>query len=142
MLSYGVQPFLWADSKGDTRFSPFYARIKSRGNRSIEELYQAAKVFSDGTTNLDWRSAKGKKAVNMPEVRLLYCQLYDEYLAENPHLLPVLLSATGIADRFGQKGNACQATELWRIRENARLGITQPYDLGEPAEPSPQLDLF
>jgi hypothetical protein len=47
---------------------------------------------------------------------VLYSVLWDEYIAENPHLLSVLTESTGLQDLFGQAGHACQATELWRIR--------------------------
>jgi len=117
MIQHGLAPFLECSSKGDKRFSAFYARIRSRGNRSIESIYQAAKVFEGGKTNLSWREAKGKKAKNMAEVNALYSRLWDEYIAENPELAALLCSVSGLSDIFGQKGHACQATELWRIRE-------------------------
>jgi hypothetical protein len=116
MIQHGTAPFLECSSRGDRRFSAFAARIKSRGNKSVEEIYQAAKVFADGSTGLSWREAKGKRAVNADEVRALYSVLWDEYVAENPNLLAVLTEATGLQDLFGQAGHACQATELWRIR--------------------------
>lgn len=116
MIKHGNAPFLECSSKGDSRLSAFRARIRARGNRSIEELYQAAKVFADGSTGLSWREAKGRKAVNADEVRALYGVLWDEYVAENPELLDVIKAASGLADMFGQPGHACQATELWRIR--------------------------
>jgi hypothetical protein len=122
MIQHGTAPFLECSSRGDRRFSAFAARIKSRGNRSIEEIYQAAKVFADGSTGLTWREAKGKRAVNADEVRALYPVLWDEYIAENPHLLSLLTAASGLQDLFGQAGHACQATELWRIRCSA-LGM-------------------
>jgi hypothetical protein len=116
MIQHGTAPFLECSSRGDRRFSAFAAWIKSRGNKSVEEIYQAAKVFADGSTGLCWREAKGKRAVNADEVRVLYSILWDEYIAENPHLLSVLTESTGLQDLFGQAGHACQATELWRIR--------------------------
>lgn len=116
MITHGEAPFLECSSRGDVRFSAFYARVRYRGNQSIEELYQAAKVFAGGRTGLTWRRAKGKRAVNQDEVRALYSALWDEYIAENPDLLDVLRKAPGLSDVFGQAGRACQATELWRIR--------------------------
>ena len=116
MIQHGAAPFLECSSRGDRRFSAFAARIKRRGNKSIEEIYQGAKRFEDGSTGLTWREAKGKRAVNADEVRALYSVLWDEYIAENPHLLSVLTKSPGLQDLFGQAGHACQATELWRIR--------------------------
>ena len=117
MVRHGSAPYLECSSKGDRRFSAFSARIKSRGNRSIEEIYQAAKVFADGSSGLSWREAKGRQPVNPDEVRTLYSKLWDEYIAENPALLDVIVSASGLSDIFGQTGHACQATELWRNRQ-------------------------
>lgn len=116
MLAYGKSPYLECSSLGDDRFSAFRARIKKYHNRSIEDIYQAAKVFADGSTGLHWREAKGKRAVNLEETKLLYSRLWDEYITENPELLVVLKAASGLCDAFGQKGHCCQATELWRIR--------------------------
>lgn len=128
MIQHGTAPFLECSSKGDHRLSAFSARIRGRGNRSIEEIFQGAKVFADGSTGLYWRDAKGKKAVNADEVRALYAVLWDEYVAENPELIDVIKQASGLQDLFGQPGHCCQATELWRIRCAA---------LGAPAENAP-----
>lgn len=118
MIRHGQAPYLECSSKGDRRFSAFYARLRSYDNRSIEELYQAAKVFENGETGLGWRQAKGRKPVNLGEVQQFYSQLWDQYLVENPELVPVLLTASGVSDIFGQAGHVCQATELWRLREH------------------------
>lgn len=116
MIRHGVAPFLECSSAGDKRFSAFYARIRGRGNRSIEEIYQAAKVFRNGDTGLSIKEAKGFRPVNLAEVRELYAKLWNEYIDENPSLLDVLRDASGLSDRFGRKGSVCQATELWMIR--------------------------
>lgn len=114
MIKHGVPPYLECSGKGDKRFSAFYARVNGR---SIEEQYQAAKVFEDGSTGLDWRRAKGRKAVNQEEVAKLYSQLWVQYISEHPELHTVLRSASGLSDMFGQPGRVCQATELWRIKQ-------------------------
>lgn len=118
MIRHGVAPFLECSSKGDKRFSAFCARIRQRGNRSIEDIYQSAKVFENGETNLSWRLAKGRVAVNANECSSLYTRLWEEYIGENPELLAIILSSTGLSDVFGQTGHCCQATELWKIRQN------------------------
>ena len=125
MIKHGEAPYLECSSRGDKRFSAFYARLKIYDNRSIEEIYQARKVFEDGSTGLTWRQAKGRKPVNIDEVRRLYSYLWDVYIIENPELLQVLLDASGVSDMFGQKGHQCQATELGRIRHN------HPYPLNQ-----------
>lgn len=119
MIQHGEAPFLECSSRGDKRFSAFYARVKKYGNKTIEELYQAAKVFEDGSTGLTWREAKGRKAVNAEETARLYRKLWQRYIKENPRLLRVLIDASGLSDIFGQEGHMCQATELWRIRRKA-----------------------
>ena len=116
MIRHGQPPFLECSSAGDRRFSAFYARIKGRAGRSIEEIYQAAKVFRNGDTGLSIKEAKGFRPVNISETQALYANLWDEYIAENPHLIPILIKATGLSDKFGRRGGVCQATELWRIR--------------------------
>lgn len=119
MVRHGVAPFLECSSAGDRRFSAFYARVRGRGGLTIETIYQAAKVFRNGDTGLSIEEAKGFRPINHKEVAALYGVLWDEYIAENPDLLPVLVEAAGLSDRFGRRGGVCQATELWRIREAA-----------------------
>ena len=118
MQKFGKPPYLECSSKGDTRFSPFFARIKKRGYKSIEEIYQAAKILEDGSTGLNWRETKGKKAINQEYCNILYSQLWDEYIKENQELIEVLIQESGLSDIFGQPGSCCQAEELWRIRNS------------------------
>jgi len=116
MIRHGQAPFLECSTKGDRRFSAFCAVVNGR---SIESQYQAAKVFENGKTNLHWKQAKGRRAVNQAEVAALYSRLWGQYIAEHPELLAELLAASGTSDLFGQQGRVCQATELWRIRLDA-----------------------
>ncbi len=116
MIKHGEPPFLECSTKGDRRFSAFCARIKSKDGKSIEEIYQAAKVFEDGSTGLSWRDAKGRAPINSDYVAKLYSRLWDIYTWENPELLDVLNRYDGLSDMFGQRGHVCQATELWRIK--------------------------
>lgn len=121
MLQIGKAPYYECSSKGDKRFSAFWARIKSLGGKSIEEVYQASKIFEDGTTGLTWKEAKGRKSVNADEVRKLYSELWDEYFRENPELIDVVKDKSGFCDIYGQAGHACQAEEVWRIVQDYRL---------------------
>lgn len=122
MIRHGAAPFLECSSKGEKRLSAFYARLKG-DDRSIEEQYQAAKKFADGSTGLNWREAKGRTPVNNREVADLYSKLWDWYISENPDLLEMIRNATGLQDTFGQLGHRCQATELWRIRNTPDINI-------------------
>jgi hypothetical protein len=120
MLKRGRQPRLECSSRGEKRFSAFYARIQRRGGDTIEAIYQANKVFEDGSTGLHWKAAKGRQAVNQDECQALYDLLWREYLEEKPELWDMLLQANGLQDCFGQEGHACQADTLWNLR-NERL---------------------
>lgn len=117
MIKHDFEPMLECSSKNpqqDKRFSAFYARLHCYGNKSIEEIYQAAKVFSDNSTNLSIKQAKGKLAINMEEVSTLYHALWVRYFEENPELLKYILeNYQGFSDIFGQKNRNCQA----KIRE-------------------------
>jgi len=116
MLKYGEPPYLECSTKGDKRFSAFCAKIKQYENKSIEQLYQAFKVFTNGETGLHWRQAKGRCAVNQKDASVYYATLWDIYIKENPELLIVLKNSSGLSDIFGKEGSCCQTTELWRIR--------------------------
>ena len=123
MIRVGEPPYLECSSKGDTRLSAFYARPSVLGDFSIEDAYQAEKQFADGSTGHDWREVRrrrelGDLAVNQEECAAFYSWLWDQYIAENPHLLDVIRSASGLSDIFGNPGRPCQATELWRIRNS------------------------
>lgn len=118
MIKVGKPPYLECSSKGDKRFSSFYAKIKFYDNKSIEELYQASKIFEDNTSGLSWKKAKGKKAINQEWCAKFYSYLWDYYIYENPVLIQVLKQAIGLSDIFGKEGHCCQATELWRIRNS------------------------
>ncbi len=107
MIKHGSAPFLECSTKGDRRFSAFCARIQSRGDKSIEEIYQAAKIFEDGSTGLTWKEAKGRIPVNGNETDKLYSELWNEYIDENPYLLKILEVTTGVSDIFGQCGHMC-----------------------------------
>jgi hypothetical protein len=118
MIRHGVAPYLECSTRGDRRFSAMCAVIAAKDGtfRTIESMYQAAKVFEDGTTGLRWREAKGRRAINQDVCAVYYGQLWDYYISRNPYLLDVLRAVSGLSDMFGQPGHCCQATELWRIR--------------------------
>jgi len=113
MIKHGQAPYLECSSKGDKRFSAFYAKVE---NKTIEELYQAAKQFEDGSFGLSIKEAKGRKAINQDTCSKYYSYLWNTYIQNNPELLVPLKEASGLSDIFGEPGHCCQATELWRIR--------------------------
>lgn len=127
MIRHGEAPYLECSSRGDKRFSAFYARVNGA---SIERTYQAAKILTiAGQRSAGWsiNVAKGRRAENDAEVRKLYGALWDQYIRENPALLEVLKAASGLSDVFGSPGSVCQATELWRIR-NAPCDLCSSFD--------------
>jgi hypothetical protein len=118
MIRIGDHPYLECSSKGDKRFSAFYAKVNGK---SIEVLYQAAKVFLDGSMDLTWRQVKrkqknGRRPINMNEVNKLYKALWRTYLLNNPSYILILKRAIGLSDIFGQEGHNCQAITLWELR--------------------------
>lgn len=118
MITLGSGKILECSSRGDKRFSAFYARIKRRNDRSIEELYQAYKLFPGMIQGLSVKEAKGKHPINMEACRRFYSQLWDEYFYENPDLIEVIKMYDGFSDIFGQPGRVCQAEEIYRIKQN------------------------
>jgi hypothetical protein len=115
MVTFGQAPILECSSKGDKRFSAFFARIRFRQNKSIEELYQARKLFEGNVSGLSIQEAKGKKPINIEDCRRFYSMLWDDYFNENPQLLSVIAGYGGFSDIFGKSGHACQAEEVYRI---------------------------
>ena len=118
MIRIGEPPYLECSSKGDKRFSAFYAKVNGK---SIERLYQAAKIFPDGSTGLTWQEVKkrqkaGSTPINMEQVSKLYKALWREYLKDNPSYVLILKRASGLSDVFGREGHNCQAITLWELR--------------------------
>lgn len=120
MIKIGNAPYLECSSRGDKRFSAFYARLKRFNGKSIEEIYQGAKVFADGSTGLSPRECKGRKATNMDYVAKLYDKLWWVYLQENPELIEVLKRYNGYSDMFGREGCQCQAKSIYKCMKYLR----------------------
>ena len=128
MLKFGEEPFLECSSKGDKRFSAFYARVENGTIRSIEDWYQGFKRFEDGGVGLSWREAKGRVAINQSEARKMYSWLWDVYFRQNPELYDVIKQYRGFSDIFGQEGHACQAEEIYRIRKEMNELDNRPLE--------------
>ena len=122
MVRFGKPPMLECSSKGDKRFSALYARIRWRNNKTIEELYQAYKMFEGYVGGLSFKEAKGKKPINIEACRAFYSQLWNEYFDENPEFLLEISQFNGFSDIFGQPGRACQAQEIYRIAQERLIG--------------------
>lgn len=125
MIRCGLPPYLECSSRGDVRFSAFHARPRSLKGRTIEEAYQAMKVFdfSGGTTGLHWKIAKRLtqlrvRILNLDECHAAYRVWWREWVTQQG-LLPDLRAAAGLSDTFGQEGHICQAAVLWDIRNES-----------------------
>jgi len=119
LIRIGEPPYLECSSRGDKRFSAFYAKVNGK---PIEVLYQKAKIFPDGSTGLTWKEVKkrqkaGEMPVNIEELTELYKALWRDYLKNNPSYVRILKRASGLSDVFGQEGHNCQAITLWELRE-------------------------
>lgn len=112
MARIGTAPYLDCSSKGDKRFSSFYARIKCHQNQTIEVLYQSFKIFPSGSKNYAVQNRNGVVPVNLVEAMEFYRQLWCIYFNENPQLVRTLLASTGLFDPYG----GFQSEVLWSIR--------------------------
>lgn len=119
---------LECSSKGDTRYSAFYARVTIFGiEDSIENHYQLSKRFGDEDAPLNWRQAKGKHATHMhlngddyavEHLTAFYKLLWCRYLDNNPELVTYAQQFDKFTDRF--KGNSinCQADVIEQYVRN------------------------
>lgn len=113
---------LECSSKGDKRFSAFYAKVEAFGKfASIEEHYQLAKRWFDNGTLVvpkTIKDAKGKQAVFFElngkkyPLRYLgdfYSLLWVKYLDNNPSLVKFANQYDEFTDMFKGKSVNCQA---------------------------------
>jgi hypothetical protein len=119
---------LECSSRGDIRFSAFYAEIKLFNKLdSIENFYQLSKRFGNKIPK-SWRESKGKKPTHFNvngfdyDVSLLgqwYKVLWTIYLDKNPNLIEYASSFSDYRDTFKGKSVNCQADV---IRQYIRQG--------------------
>jgi len=99
-------------SKGDSRFSAFYARLAD--GRTIEQHYQCdVKGYDPGGT--DWRKGKGKPPL-LPSEDLYteYLALWREWADANPQLIDELLEEADHHDCLLSDG--CATTPINQAR--------------------------
>lgn len=121
---------LECSSKGDRRFSAFYAKVIVDGRfDSIENHYQLAKRFGDEVPKT-WRDAKGRKPTHfevegkkypVEKLTAFYDLLWFNYLENNPDLVEVLLRYDGYHDSFARKGANNQAESIARYLKKKGL---------------------
>ena len=110
---------LECSSRGDKRFSAFYARLKKYNNQSIETIYQNSKRTKDGKIpgkgkKVDYMLWEGKKYT--PDcLSGLYEYLWKVYFKENPNLLEYAKQFDEFTDMFRGHCINCQADVIKKI---------------------------
>jgi hypothetical protein len=119
---------LQCDSKGDKRFSAFYAKvsIKDRKPISIEKYYQSIKRDENGKIpgkgkTVDHCIIEGKR---YPASKLTwaYRRLWKLYFEQNPELLRYAEQFDEFTDRFKGKAINCQS-DVIRDLVNEHKGV-------------------
>ena len=133
MLSINI---LECSSKGDKRYSAFYAKVKAWGKfDSIENHYQLSKRFGEFKPT-SWRDAKGKEPTHIElngrqyELRLLsqwYKMLWVNYLDNNPELVEYAKQFDEFNDIFKGKSLNCQADVVRQYIKVGRQSLVDDY---------------
>lgn len=123
---------LECSSKGDKRYSAFYAKTTVFNKYdSIENHYQLSKRFGNIVPNT-WRDSKGRKPthfnINGKDIDVKYLSsfyklLWCKYLDEHPELVEHAKQFDEFNDMF--KGNSinCQANVIRQYIKNGRESI-------------------
>lgn len=115
---------LECSSRGDKRFSAFYAKLKKYDNKSIEYLYQNSKRTKEGfvpgkgrkVDYVVWEGNKYKPTV----LTKLYEKLWRIYFIENPELLEYAKQFDTFTDMFRGKAINCQADVIAKLVKEAK----------------------
>lgn len=120
---------LECSSKGDKRFSSFYAKVDVYGKfDSIENHYQLCKRFGDEVPK-SWRDAKEKMPTHIHvngkdlDVKLLsqfFDLLWCKYLDANPGLVKLAKEYDDFTDMFRGKSINCQADSIRKYVKEGR----------------------
>jgi hypothetical protein len=123
---------LECSSKGDKRFSAFYAKVKVFGKYdSIENHYQLSKRFGDFVPTT-WKDAKGKtpthfevngKQFDLKYLSMWYDLLWVKYLDEHPELVEYAVQFDDYSDMFKGKSINCQADTIRKYIKQGRQRI-------------------
>lgn len=125
---------LECSSKGDKRYSAFYARVKIFGKTdSIENHYQLAKRFNDYAPET-FRDAKGKIPThfhlngvdcNVKYLSSFYKMLWVMYLDKSPTLVQYASRFDDYNDIFKGKSINCQADVIRQYIKEGRQSIIE-----------------
>lgn len=124
---------LECSSKGDKRFSAFYAKVSAFGKYdSIENHYQLCKRFGDEAPKT-WKDAKGKQPTHIElngvkyDVQYLsmwYDLLWLKYLDAHPDLVEHASQFDDFNDIFKGKNSVnCQADSIRKYVKEGRGSI-------------------
>ena len=124
---------LECSSKGDKRFSAFYAKVKIYNRYdSIENHYQLCKRFGDIIPKT-WRDAKGKKPshinidgkdYDVKYLSMFYKLLWVKYLNNNPNLIEYAKQYDEFNDIFkGKNSLNCQADVIRQYIKEGKQSI-------------------
>lgn len=128
---------LECSSKGDKRFSAFYAKVEVNGKMaSIEEHYQLSKRFKDeqGKYVIPQKvmDAKGKtpvhfvlggKIYDVSYLSSYYSLLWVKYLDKNPELVQYAKDFDDFTDMFRGSSINCQADVVKKYVKQGREAI-------------------
>lgn len=120
---------LECSSKGDKRFSAFYANIEMFGRcTNIERHYQSCKRFNDSTiTKAKGRTPDyivlGGKELDCKYLTPYYKLLWCKYLDENPELVEYASQYDDYNDIFKGKSINCQADVIRQYIKQGRETI-------------------
>jgi len=128
---------LECSSKGDKRFSAFYAKVEVFGRYdSIENHYQLSKRFGEDIPKT-WRDAKGKQPTHLCINGFDYCIKFTEswydllwvkYLDANPNLVNIAKQFDDYHDIFkGKKSTVCQADTIRKYMKQGRAYILDEH---------------
>ena len=123
---------LECSSKGDKRFSAFYAKIDVYGDYdSIENHYQLSKRFGNEAPS-SWKDAKGKTPTHFHlkgfdvDINLLsqfYKVMWVKYLDEHQELVEYASQFDDFNDMFKGKSTNCQADVVKQYVKEGRKSI-------------------
>ncbi len=123
---------LECSSKGDKRFSAFYAKVKAFGKYdSIENHYQLCKRFGEFVPET-WKDAKGKTPTHfelngveydLKYLSMWYDMLWLKYLDENPGLVEYASQFDDFGDMFKGKSINCQADTIRKYIKQGRDAV-------------------
>jgi hypothetical protein len=138
-----VMSVLECSSKGDRRFSAFYAKVAVHGEiASIEEHYQLCKRFGNEVPD-SVRSAKGRKPTHFAlggkryHVKYLsawYKLLWVKYLDEHPDLVAYASGFGDFSDMFKGRSVNCQADVIHQYVKEGRKSILAELNVKEFVE--------